>query len=228
MEADDTGGRVHSNRVRCMDNLRRDVVYAWRSLERAKGLVATCVLSLALGLGAATVLFSVVDAALLRPPPFPDPDRLALVTITHRTPREGEYPERWSWRRFELLRASVRSFEGVASYSNAVLALAEAEGEGERVGAEAMPLEIASAGYFHVAGFTPALGREFVRDDERRGAPPVAILGHDVWATRFHADSAIIGHLVRINGVAFAVIGVAPPGFAGISGRARLWINAAA
>ena len=209
-----------------MDNLRRDTVYAWRSLRRAKGLVATCVLSLALGLGAATVLFSVVDAALLRPPPFPDPDRLALVTITHRTPREGEYPERWSWRRFELLRASARSFESVASYSNAVLALDE--GEGANSGAEALPLEVASAGYFHVAGFTPALGREFVRDDERLGTPPVAILGHDVWATRFHADSGIIGHFVRINGVAFAVIGVAPPGFAGISGRARLWINTAA
>ena len=209
-----------------MDNLRRDTVYAWRSLRRAKGLVATCVLSLALGLGAATVLFSVVDAALLRPPPFPDPDRLALVTITHRTPREGEYPERWSWRRFELLRASARSFESVASYSNAVLALDE--GEGANSGAEALPLEVASAGYFHVAGFTPALGREFVRDDERLGTPPVAILGHDAWATRFHADSGIIGHFVRINGVAFAVIGVAPPGFAGISGRARLWINTAA
>jgi predicted permease len=205
-----------------MDNLRRDFVYAWRGLRRAKGLAATCVLSLALGLGAATVLFSVVDAALLRPPPFPHSDRLALVTITHRTASEGQFPERWSWRRFELLRSSVRSLEGVAAYSNAVLALAIGDG------AEAIPMEIASAGYMRIAGFSPELGRDFARADEPAGSLPVAVLGHALWATRFNADPAAVGRVIRINGVTLTVVGIAPPGFAGISGRAQVWISTAA
>ena len=205
-----------------MDFLRRDLVYAWRSLGRAKGLTVTCVISLALGLGASTVLFSVVDAALLRRPPFPDPDRLALLTITHRTPREGEHPERWSWARFQLLRSSVQSFRNVAAYSNAVLAIRMEDR------AEAVPMEVASADYLRVAGFAPALGRDFNRDDEREGAIPVAILGRDVWATQFRGDPGIIGGRVQINGVAHTVVGVAPAGFMGISGRARVWISPAA
>jgi predicted permease len=205
-----------------MDSLRRDLVYAWRSLWRAKGLTATCVLSLALGVGASTVLFSVFDAALLRPPPFREPDRLAFLTMMHRTPREGERAERWSWPRFKLLRSTVRSFDKVAAYSNAVLGL--------RIGdvTDAVPMEIASADYLQVAGFAPERGREFTRDDEAEGAPPVAILGHELWVTRFRADPGILGRRVEINGVSHVVVGIAPNGFAGISGRAGAWISPAA
>ena len=205
-----------------MDIVRRDVVYAWRSLRRAKGLVITCVISLALGLGASTVLFSVVDAALLRPPPFPEPSRLALLTITHRTPHDGVLAERWSWSRFELLRSSVHSFARIAAYSNAVLALRVGDG------AEAVAMEVASADYLRVAGFRVLLGREFTRDDEREGAPPIAILGQDLWMTRFRGDSSVIGRRIQIGGVSHVVVGVAPRGFAGVSGRARAWISPAA
>jgi predicted permease len=207
---------------RDMDLLRQDLVYAWRSLRRAKGLVVTCVLSLALGLGASTVLFSVVDAALLRPPPFPEPDRLALLTMKHRSPAEGETAERWSWSRFELLRTSVHAFEKIAAYSNAVLAIRVGDGS------EAVPMEVASADYVHVAGFRLLLGRDFVRDDELEGAPPVAILGHELWATRFRADSAIVGQRIQVNGVSLVVVGVAARGFSGVSGRAQAWISPAA
>lgn len=95
-------------------------------------------------------------------------------------------------------------------------------------GAEAVAMEVASADYVRVAGFRPILGREFARDDEGDGAAPVAILGHALWMTRFRGDSSMIGRRVQIDGVSHVVVGIAPRGFMGISGRAQAWINPAA
>ena len=205
-----------------MDTLRRDVSYACRSLLRAKSLAAACIVSLALGLSASTVLFSVVDAALIKPPPFPEPDRLAIIAATYTTPQDGERPVRWSWPRYQLLRSSVRSMEHVASFSNAVLSVTVNDVS------EATPLEVVSSSYFAVAGATLFRGREFVAEEDVGGAPPVAVLSHTLWSTRFTSDSAILGRAVRVNGVPLTVVGIAPPGFAGLSGQARLWISPAA
>lgn len=202
--------------------MRRDVIYAWRSLMRAKSLVAACVVSLALGLSATTVLFSVVDAALLKAPPFPRADRIAIVAMTHTTPSEGEQIVRWSWPRFVLLRSSVRSLERVAAFGSAVLSVTIGDA------AEALPLEIASSGYMSVAGVRPIVGREFGPEHETAGSEPVAILAHDLWTSRFNRDSSIVGRTIQVNGVRLAIIGIAPPGFAGLGGRARLWISPAA
>jgi predicted permease len=147
---------------------------------------------------------------------------LALLTMVHRSPSEGQQAERWSWARFELLRSSTRAFERVAAFSNTVLAVRVGEG------ADAVAMEVASAEYLRVAGVRVLLGRDFDRGDERDGSPPVAILGHELWTSRFRADSSVIGQRIQIDGVSHVVVGIAPPGFAGISGRARAWISPAA
>jgi putative ABC transport system permease protein len=202
--------------------MRRDVIYAWRSLMRAKSLVLACVVSLGLGLSATTVLFSVVDAALLKPPPFQRADRIAIIASTQTTPREGETVARWSWPRFVLLRSSIRSTERIAAFASAVLSVTTGDA------AEALPLEIVSSDYMSVAGVQPLVGRAFTVDDELAGALPVAILAHDLWTTRFASDSSIVGRPVTVNGVQLAVVGIMPPGFAGLGGQARLWISPAA
>jgi predicted permease len=196
-----------------------DLIYAWRSLLRAKSLVLACVVSLGLGLSATTVLFSVVDAALLKPPPFPEPDRIAIIAMTHTTPSEGERIVRWSWQRFLLLRSSIRSMERVAAFTSAVLSVTLADG------AEALPLEVVSAEYMNVSGVRPVIGRAIESSDEMIGSTPVAVLAHDLWTARFNSDASIVGRTIRVNGVTLTVIGVGPPGFAGLGGRARLWIS---
>src|SRR5262245_38170080 len=100
-----------------------DLRYAVRSLWQAPLFTAAAVASLAVGIATAATVFSLIDAAILRPPPFPGVDRLAVLNITQRTPSEGMQRLRWSWPRFQLLQQSVQSFEGVATSSNAVLTL---------------------------------------------------------------------------------------------------------
>ncbi len=189
-----------------------------RLLGRARALSGAVVLTLALGVAALTITFGVVNAALLRQPPFHDAGRVVMLYL-QRNP-EGEPPrrERWSFARFELLRASQRSFEQVASYSPASLTLsgnADAElVQGERV----------SASYFQLLRVVPVRGRLFndAEDDPARPTP-VVVIGHRLWTRRLSADPSIIGRTIRVNGVPLTVIGVLPEEFAGLSGRAELW-----
>jgi len=198
-----------------------DLRYAVRSLRRVPVFAIAAVASLTLGIATATTVFGLLDAALFRPPPFDEPDRLALLNITQYTPAEGLYRVRWSWPRFRLLERSARSFEAIASSSNAVLTLTSA---GDPV---PVPVEIVSSRYHSVMRAPITLGRAFsTAEDESGTATPTAILSDDLWRRRFGGDEHVLGRVIEMNGLALTVVGVAGPGFHGLSGLAEAWIPA--
>ncbi len=199
--------------------LARDVRFAARSLARTPLLSGAAVLSMAIGIAAATAVFSVVDAALFRPPPFADAGRLAIIYTTR---QRGDAPagrERWSWPRFRLLE-SARSFSAIASFTPSVLALT-----GDQ--SEPMNAEFVSSAYWNVVQIHPTMGSTFPASaDAAAGAAPITILSDGLWRRRFGALPSAIGSRIAVNGVSLTVVGVAPAGFDGLTGRAQLWIPA--
>jgi putative ABC transport system permease protein len=182
---------------------------------------AAALFSLTLGIGSSAAIFSLVDAAMLRRPPFADADRLAVLNITQRTPREGELRHRWSWPRFQLLKRNVKSFEEVATTSNNVVTVTGSSQP------EPLAVEIVSTGYLNVMRAPLVSGRGFVEGDGIAGATSHAIvIGHDVWQRRLGGIEPVIGSPLELNGVPFTVVGVAARGFNGVSGLAQAWIPA--
>jgi putative ABC transport system permease protein len=198
-----------------------DVRYAIRSLGRAPLFSAAAVSSLTLGIATATIVFSLVSAALLRQPPFPDARRLMLLNITQYTPAEGELRLRWSWPQFRLLQESVRSFEDIASSSNAVLTLTGVADP------EPIRVELVSSQYHSVLRAPLLIGHGFTHQEDEEGtASPLVILGYDVWQRRFGGARNVVGRTLSLNGVALTVAGVIGPGFTGVSGLAEVWVPA--
>lgn len=205
-----------------LDTSRRDVRVAWRSLCRARVFTGAAVFSIALGIAATTSVFSVVDAALFRAPPFPDADRLAIVFITKQQPNAAVERQRWSWPRSRLLREEMTSFSDAASFSQSVLAITSAESEPEPVN-----VELVSASYWSTLRIRPLVGRAFTPDEDvGSGAHPVVIVCHDLWERRFGRDPSLVGKTILVNGVSLTIVGIAPTGFSGLSGRAQVWIPA--
>jgi putative ABC transport system permease protein len=197
----------------------QDVRYAVRSLRRMPLFTVAAVASLALGIATTTTVFGLVDAAIFRPPPFAGANRLTVLNITQHTPSDGELRLRWSWPRFRLLEQSVRSFDGLATSSNAVVTLT---GGGEPL---PLPLEIVSWRYLHLMQAPIVLGRGFSEgDDEPGAASSIVILSHELWEQRFGSARDVVGRTVGLNGVPLTVAAVVGPGFHGISGLARAWI----
>ena len=198
-----------------------DLRYAVRTLRRTPVFTTAALFSLTLGIGSSAAVFSLVDAAMLRRPPFADADRLAVLNITQRTPREGELRHRWSWPRFQLLKGSVRSFDGVATSSNNVVTVTGSSHP------EPLSIEIVSTAYLDVMRAPLVSGRGFVEGDGIGGATSHAVvIGHDVWRRRFGGIDHVVGSTLELNGIAFTVVGVAAPGFNGVSGLAQAWIPA--
>ncbi|HEY6827587.1 MAG TPA: ADOP family duplicated permease [Gemmatimonadaceae bacterium] len=198
---------------------RRDLRFAARSLARTPVLTAAALLSMAVGIAAAAAVFSVVDAALLRPPPFPGADHLAILYTTRQRDDSPAGKERWSWPRFKLLETST-SFEAVASFTPAVLALTGDQSEPANA-------ELVSSAYWRVLRITPTIGAGFPPDaDAAAGVAPVAVLSDALWRRRFAGSPSAIGSRVAVNGVFLTIVGVAPAGFDGLTGRAQLWIPA--
>lgn len=191
----------------------------FRSLARARALSFGVVLTLALGVAALTTTFGVVNAALFRQPPFHDAGRIALLFLQRNPEGEPSRRERWSFARFHLLRQLQRSFEDVASYSPSALTLSGDQN------AEQVQGERVSASYFPLLRVGAARGRLFTEAEDDPASPtPVVVLGHRLWTRRWAADSDIVGRTIRLNGVPLTVIGVLPPEFVGLSGRAELWV----
>jgi predicted permease len=186
--------------------------HAARGLARTPAFTAAAVLTLALGLGANTAIFSVVDSALLRPLPFRDPDRLVLVWETM-----GDWKTRWvapanflDWRR------DSRSFDGLAGFSTTSLNLTGA-GEPERLQAG-----VVSDNLFDLLGAQATLGRGFRRGEDEAG-PRVALLGDALWRRRFGAAPDVVGRTLRLNGEPHEIVGVMPAAFRFPTG-VELWI----
>jgi len=192
-----------SKRVIWLEQLLQDLRYAARLLRKNPGFTAATVLTLAIGIGANTAMFSVVDACLLRPLPYPGSDR--LITVWTRPPQGGHLGV--SAANFLDIQAQNRSFEHLGVLSQADFHLAA------RGGAERLSGFQASADFLETLGVRPSVGRTFASGEDRPGAAPVAILSHATWRARFGADPRIAGQAITLNGQKCTVIGVMPENF---------------
>ncbi|MBI3982427.1 MAG: ABC transporter permease [Gemmatimonadetes bacterium] len=195
-----------------------DFRFAFRSLGKSPGFTAAAVLTLALGIGANTAIFSVFDRALLRTLPVPEPDQLVRV-VTERG--AGNINHNLGYRTYTVLRDDSPVFAGVAAHVAQPLALRTEAGV-ERIEGAAV-----SSGFFQTLGVEPAMGRWFVPEEEIVGTPvPVIVLSHGLWRRRFGLDPAIVGSQIMLNERQFTVIGVAPRSFTGLvlGGVQEAWI----
>ncbi len=182
-----------------------DLKYALRMLLKAPGFTTIAVLTLALGIGANSAIFSVVDTVLLRPLPFPQPNQLVMIWGT--SPRNPEARGTGSFADFYDYRAQSRSFSAMAAYSGAGAVLNGAGAAQEING-------IATSGdLFEVTGVQPMLGRGFTAEEARVGGPSVVVLGHGLWQRAFASDPRIIGQQISLSGRSHTVLGVMPPGW---------------
>jgi len=187
-----------------MQAIWQDLRYAARMLAKSPGFTAVAVLTLALGMGANTAIFTVVYGVLLRPLPFPEPARIVQLAESYQA-QSDEMD--LSSNELEHLREYGQLFEHIAGYTDVGFNLATGN-EAEHV--RGVP---ASAEYFQVLGVHPALGRDFLPEEDRVDGQRVAIVTHSLWMRRLGGDRAVIGQKVLLNGDAYTVIGVMPDGF---------------
>ena len=168
-----------------MNTLSQDVRQSIRRLVRMRGAALAAILTLAVGIGAATTIFSVVYAALLRPLPFAEPDRLAMLYTTRTAERHGTERTRWSHRDIKAIAPLLTSFEDTASFTRASLSLSGGDAP------EQIDGEIVSPSYFHVLRVSPQLGRLFLpAEDAREGEPAIAIISARIWHRRSRSEWA--------------------------------------
>jgi len=191
-----------------MGAFRQDLAHAVRRLARRPGFTLVATLTLAVGIGGATALFSVAHAVILRPLPYAAPDRLALVWQSDR--ERGQPFVEMSYPAFRDWRAGNPAFEELAGLpsTNQSWTLRGKDEPVELVG------RLVSWSFFRVLGVQPALGRALVEDDDRRGAARVVVLSHGLWRDRFAADPGIVGRSITLDREPFTVVGVMPKGFA--------------
>jgi putative ABC transport system permease protein len=190
-----------------METLLRDIRYGVRSLARRPGFTTIAVLALALGIGANTAIFSLVNTVLLRPLPVSQPEQLVEVYGTF---HNGADYTIQSYLNYKDYRDRNDVFSGLMAYRFAPMSVSH-EGRNERVWGY-----LVSGNYFDVLGAKPYLGRYFApEEDQTQGSHPVAVLTFTSWQKRFAADPGIVGKTVMLNGHSFSVIGVAPQGFIG-------------
>jgi predicted permease len=199
-----------------------DVRLAVRRLARTPGFTLVIVSILALGIGANTALFSALEATLLRPPPYPDAERIVLVDLLLES-RAGEPADTmgWSYPKFELGREALGSLDVIGGYSLASITLS---GGGP---ATRLNVEYVTPAYFEVLGARPLLGRLFTADEEAPADAPVVVLSHRLWHDRFGSDPNVLDRPVVLNGATLHVVGVLPAGVHGLTGAADLWVPVA-
>jgi putative ABC transport system permease protein len=199
-----------------VDALLRDLRYALRTLRKTPGFTFFAVLTLALGIGATSTIFSVVNTVLLSPPPYGDPAR--LVTLYENDLAEGNLEFPVAPANFHDWQRDARSFAGMAASRNQSVNLT-GDGEPERI-----PGSAVSGNYFQVLGVQPRLGRAFTTDEDAPGAGQVVVISDALWRRRFGGDPAIVGQAIELNGRPHTVIGIAPPSMRLPSSQTELWI----
>jgi predicted permease len=201
--------------MRFWQNFGEDIRYSLRTLRLNPGFALVAVLSLALGIGANTTIFSLVNAVMLRLLPVPDPQSLVLlsdpdsggVSIGTQTGERSLF----TYQEFEHIRDQNQVFSGVFASESSPARINMRIGQGA---VEEVRGKLVSGGYFKVLGIEPALGRTFTAaEDASPGVDPVAVLGYDYWQRRFGSDPSVVGRTIQLNRNEFSVVGVAPPGF---------------
>ena len=184
-----------------------DLRYALRALRKSPGFTLAAMLTLAVGIGANTTVFSLVSAVHFGVPEFSSPETLVDVHETSATRLCAGCGVGTSYPGYQDWKLKSRSFARLAAYREDRFVLS---GESE---AETVPGVYASADLFSILGVAPQAGRDFIADDDRPGAPPVALLSHRLWQRRFGSDPEVPGRTIRVNGVVHTVIGVMPARF---------------
>jgi predicted permease len=188
----------HMNTIGFLEMVLQDARQAWRTMRKNPGFAVTAVLTLALGIGANTAIFTVLRSVLLKPLPYSNPDRLVRVSLGITTVR------------YEEMRTAVRSFSEIGCYRNFVENVALSGGEAP----ESLQQARVSANFLHILGVEPTVGRSFRPEEDATGAPPVAMISTDLWRRRFNGESNIAGQTVTLGTQPYTIIGVLPAGFA--------------
>ena len=203
-------------------NTLHDIRYAFRMLRKRPGFTVIVVLTLALGIGANTTIFSAIDAVLLNPLPYKDPERLVVIWETNK--RLG--PEMWDRNEAAIgnfldWRSNNRIFDQLGALFDTSINLTGI-GEPQRIRSC-----VVTTNFFQVLGVQPMLGRSFVPESETPGSPFTAIISHDLWQRLFNSDARVVGKSLTLNAHQVEVVGVMPPGFAlqfPINMQVDLWV----
>lgn len=206
--------------------LWQDLRYGWRMLRSKPGFAAVVALTLGLGIGANTTVFTVINTLLLNPLPVKEPSRMVAIYSTdeNKGSRSTGRLLEVSYRNLEDYKARNEVFSSVAGYSSI-----GAVTRSTAAGSERLLYELVTADYFETLGVRPAIGRFFLPEEtENRGAHPVAVLSYGAWQQHFGGASDIVGQTLRLNNLAYTVVGVAPRGFIGVNAvfGPDLWIPA--
>ena len=202
--------------------LRQDIRYGLRTLAKAPTFTLVAVGTLAVGIGATTAIFTLVNALLLAPLPFKDPSRLMLVHLT--APREDDAPGTvrkvvWSYPKYQHVRDTQQIFEPPALFDGHEWSLT-GTAEPERLRGE-----LISASYLSTLGVTPSLGRDFTPEEDRQaGINGIVLLGHGLWQRRFGGNPGVLGQAIELDSIPYTVVGILPEGFRGMTGEAQVWV----
>lgn len=202
---------------RNMHPLTHDFRYGFRVLRKSPAFTIVAVLTLAIGIGANTAIFSIVDAVLLRPLAMQKPERVMLLQETW----QGHGGGGVSVGNYSDLRQANQSFSSLSASGSAAFNLAT-EDAPERIDGEEVTAE-----YFQTFGVPPLMGRYFTREEDRPGPISAVVISENLWRTRFHSDSAILGRSIRVNGTSTPIVGVMPRSFDPLLNKSLIWVPAA-
>ena len=194
----------------------KDIRYGIRSLLKRPGLTAVALITLALGIGVNTAIFSAVDSVLLRPLPFKDPER--VMAVWEHTPHLGIARNEFAPANYFDLRNQNQAFEGVGAFGDLSINLTGA-GEPEQLDGQ-----LVTANVFTLLGVPAAIGRTFAADEDQLGREHVAVLSDALWKRRFNRDPGIINRSITLNGESFTIVGVMPAGFFFPVRETELWV----
>ncbi len=199
-----------------METVFQDIRYGIRTLLKQPGFTAIAIITIALGIGANTAIFSVVNAVILRPLPYPDADRIVMLWST--TARDGNQEQPFSFADYGDVRTQAKSFSNVAAASPLWNFTLTGGGEPEPVQGL-----FVSQSLFDMLRAQPALGRNFLADDDRQGANPVVIISNALWQRRYGGDRNVLGRPLTVSGINATIIGVMPADFHFLESAAELW-----
>jgi predicted permease len=208
-------GTRDANIAVALDGILQDARFAIRGLRRRPGFASVAIVTLALGIGANTAIFTIVESVLLRPLPFPESEQLHIISFTH-SGRPGWMFPGLADSDYLAFREQDRSFDATAAFSRSPLTLTGA-GDAVRVTSA-----MVTPDFFRVLRIAPVAGRTFAAGDALDGAERVVMIGDGLWRSRFGADPSVVNRRVILDGIAHTVIGILPPGF-GYPGATEVW-----
>jgi predicted permease len=214
-----------------VETLQQDVRYAFRGMRRSPAFTATVVVCLTLGIGANTAIFSLFNAVMMRSLPVSHPEQVVFFQYSSndrhlghlRDTSSGYGQSSFPYATFEALRDQSRTLAGVFALASSGL---ERNGVTLDIGGRLVTTdaEMVTGGYFSTLGVVPVVGRAITDADLRPGSPGVAVIGYQLWLREFDGDRSAVGRQMLLNGAPFTVVGVAPPGFAGIHDVPDVWV----